>query len=116
VNDGRDGALAGALAEALRPLLAELVDRAVEERLAVRATRWLTIEEAAQQRRTTPGAMRARCERGQVPGAVRDGRRWLVPSLEVAATPVSVLRNRTSRGERRANGPAPGTGGLSSHA
>ena len=77
--------LAGALAEALRPLVAELVQEELERRLAAAGPpRWLLVEEAAEQRHTTPGAMRARCERGQVPGALREGRRWLIPSLDAA--------------------------------
>jgi hypothetical protein len=105
--------LSGALREALRPLVSELVSRELEQRFAAApATHWLTVEEAAAQRRTTPGAMRARCERGQVPGAVKDGRRWLIPSLDAADT----LSSDNKWGERRWNGPAPGTGGHRSHA
>jgi hypothetical protein len=39
---------------------------------------FLTVEEVADLLRTTPGAIRARAARGQVPGLVRDGRRLLV--------------------------------------
>jgi hypothetical protein len=106
--------LAGALAEALRPVIAELVEQEVEQRLAAAAAaRWLTVEEAAGQRRTTPGAIRARCERGQIPGAVKDGRIWLVPDFRPPAT---LDDDDYKRGERRANGPAPGTRGRTSHA
>jgi len=76
-----------ALLEAFRPIVAELVDEELAHREAWRRVEWLTVEEAAVQRRTTPGAMRARCERGQVLGAVKDGRRWLVPSLEAQLEP-----------------------------
>jgi hypothetical protein len=38
----------------------------------------LDVNEAADLLRTTPGAIRARAERGQLPGLVRDGRRLLV--------------------------------------
>jgi hypothetical protein len=101
-------ALAEALVEALRPLVAELVDEELEHRDTGRCLEWLTVEEAAAQRHTTRGAMRARCERGQVPGAVKDGRRWLVPSLEAELEP-GTLRRDNKRGSRRANGRAPGT-------
>jgi hypothetical protein len=108
--------LAGeALVEALRPLIAALVRDELERRDTGRRVEWLTVEEAAEQRRTTPGAMRARCERGQVHGAVKDGRRWLIPSIEAELEP-DTLGGDNKRGERRANGPAPGTGGQSSHA
>jgi hypothetical protein len=39
---------------------------------------FLTVDETAELLRTTPGAIRARAARGQVPGLVRDGRRLLV--------------------------------------
>lgn len=39
---------------------------------------FLTVGEAAELLRTTPGAIRARAGRGQLPGLVRDGRRLLV--------------------------------------
>jgi hypothetical protein len=39
---------------------------------------WLTVQEVAEWLRTTPKAIYARNERGQLPGAVRDGRRLLV--------------------------------------
>lgn len=39
---------------------------------------FLTVDETAELLRTTPGAIRARAGRGQVPGLVRDGRRLLV--------------------------------------
>jgi hypothetical protein len=109
--------LASGLAEALRPLVAELV-RAELERIGAETSRasWLTVEEAAEQRRTTPGAIRARCERGQLPGAVRDGRRWLIPSLDAGPDPANVRGDNHKWGERRANGPAPGTRDRSSHA
>jgi hypothetical protein len=101
--------LVDALAGVLRPLVAELVDAELERRDAGRRIEWLLVDEAAAQRRTTPGAMRARCERGQVPGAVKDGRNWLIPSLEAELDPATLRRDNNKWGERRANGPAPGT-------
>jgi len=46
---------------------------------------WLTLEEAAERYRTTPGALRKRAQRGQLPGAVRDGGRWLVDCRQLDA-------------------------------
>jgi hypothetical protein len=106
--------LARALADALRPVVAEVVRDEVAQQLAAAAlARWLTVEEAAAQRRTTPGAIRARCKRGQIPGALKEGRIWLIPDLRPAAT---VAGDHIQRGERRVNGPAPGTRERTSHA
>jgi hypothetical protein len=102
VTDRLELVAAEALVEALRPLVAELVDNELERRDAGRRIEWLTVEEAAAQRHTTPGAMRARCERGQVPGAVKDGRRWLIPTLEAGLDPATLHRdnNKTGRAPR----------------
>lgn len=75
-----------ALAQALRPLVAELVAEELDRRDARPETRWLTVEEAAAERRTSPAAMRKRLERGQVAGAVKEGKRWLIPSAPPADT------------------------------
>ena len=119
MSDRRELVAGETLLEALRPLIAplvaELVADELERRDAGRRVKWLTVEEAAAQRHTTPGAIRARCERGQVAGAVKDGRRWLIPSLDAALAPDTLSRDN-KWGERRWNGPAPGTGGQSSHA
>jgi hypothetical protein len=104
------------LLEALRPLVAQLVDEELQRRERERERdEWLTVEEFAEQRKTTPGAVRQRALRGQIPGAVRDGRRWLIPA-DTTSDSATVSSDSTNRGERRANGPAPGTGGRSSHA
>jgi hypothetical protein len=72
---------ADALLDALRPLVAELVEQELDRRLAAaEQTEWLTVEEYAERRRTTPGAVHKRLERGQVEGAVREGKRWLIPA------------------------------------
>jgi hypothetical protein len=101
------------LLEALRPI----VDELVEEKLATAlrdATRprWMTLEEAAEHVRSTPAALRKRAQRGTLPGAVRDGSRWLVDArqLDTSLDPATFGRDHTKRGERRANGLAPGTG------
>jgi hypothetical protein len=103
-----DVELADQLREVLRPLGAEIVEQELDRRERRPTVEWLTVEEAAAQRRTTPGALRARCERRQVAGAVRDGRRWLIPSLDTAPGQAT-LTQPIRRGERRENGPAPGT-------
>jgi hypothetical protein len=70
------------LREVLRPLVAEVVTEELDRRTA-RPVEWLTVEEYALRRRTTPAAVHKRLERRQIPEAVRDGKRWLIP---VAAT------------------------------
>jgi hypothetical protein len=98
------------LLDALRPLVAELVAEELARREHERqAVEWQTVEQYAESHKTTPGAVRQRALRGQIPGAVREGRRWLIPTADT-------LPRSTERGERRGNGPAPGTGGMSSHA
>jgi hypothetical protein len=91
-------ALLEALVDALRPFVAELVDAELERRDVGRRIEWLTVDEAAAQRRTTPGAMRARCERGQVPGAVKDGSRWLIPMLEAELESATLRRDNNKSG------------------
>jgi hypothetical protein len=99
--------LAAEVVAALRPLVEELVDEALARRAESESPpQWLTVEEYAEAMRTTPAAVHKRLERGRVPGAVREGRRWLIPIEATAATVVAQL---TTRGERRANGLAPGT-------
>jgi len=73
----------GAMSDVER--LAVLVKELVQARVlvspppAVRPSpEFLTVDEAADLLRTTPGAIRARAARGQVAGLVRDGRRLLV--------------------------------------
>lgn len=61
-------------------LMEEIVRRAAElvrEELE-QFPEWLTIDEAAERYRTTPGALRWRAQNGRLPGAVKDGGRWLV--------------------------------------
>jgi len=68
--------LAVALADFIRALVAEEVERQLAERAAAPA--WLTLEQAAERYATTAAALRKRAQRGHLPGAVRDGARWLV--------------------------------------
>ena len=80
--------LVAALAEALRPVVAELVAEEVERVLDGRATRaaeppeYETPTQYAERHQTTPAAVRARCRRNKVPGAFKppgaDG--WLIPT------------------------------------
>jgi len=82
------------------------------------APRWMTLEEAAEHVRSTANALRWRAQHGRLPGAVKDGSRWLVNARELddSLASVATIRAPTKRGPRRANGRAPGTGGKSSHA
>jgi len=69
------------LLDALRPLVAELVEEALDRHEQQRPpVGWQTTEEYAAAHKTTPGAIRKRCERDQIPGAVKDGARWLIPA------------------------------------
>lgn len=79
--------LTAALAEALRPLVAELVAEEVERALAGREPvdaeqPYRTVAEYARDHKTTPAAVRARIGRGKLPGAFKppgsDG--WLIPT------------------------------------
>jgi hypothetical protein len=99
--------LAESLVDALELFIAELVDEALERRLGdlERAAGWLTVEEYAELKRTTPAAVHKRLERGQIIGAERESRRWLIPAAAAAAT----LPTPDKRGPRRANGRTPGT-------
>jgi hypothetical protein len=85
--------------EALRPLVSELVREELDRRpgLLTRPADWLTVEEYATSRRTTPAAVHKRLERGRIPEAIRDGKRWLIPADAGADT----LPPPAKRGERR---------------
>jgi hypothetical protein len=99
------------LVEAIAHRAADLV------RAELESPEWLTLEEAAGRYRTTAGALRWRAQNGRLSGAVKDGGRWLVNAREYdQALAEAMLPAPIKRGERRANGPAPGTGGTSSHA
>ena len=85
--------IADGLREALRPLVVEVVSEELDRR-TTRSPEWLTVEEYAQRRRTTPTAVRKKLERRQIPGAVRDGKRWLIP----AAVPVDTVPGSDNTG------------------
>jgi hypothetical protein len=75
--------LVGAVVDVLRPLVEELVRDELGRALALRPAsggEWLTVEEYAALQRTTVAAVHQRLRRGQVPGASKDGRRWLIPA------------------------------------
>jgi hypothetical protein len=77
-----------ALVDVLRPLVDELVAEALERRGDMSSrVEWLTVEEYAELQRTTPAAVHKRLERGQVHGAVREGRRWLIPAPTATTVP-----------------------------
>lgn len=103
------------LVEAIALRVAEILR---DESLAAAAPEWLTLEEAAERLRLTPAAARKRALRGTLPGALKDGARWLVDARQLAApAPPPTLRgDHESWGPRRANGRAPGTEGSTSDA
>jgi hypothetical protein len=92
--------LAGAVVEALRPLIGELVrdeiGRVLSSASASRVE-WLTVEEYAERRHTTVAAVHQRLRRRQVPDAFKDGRRWLIP-----VTTTGGLASMTDRVDRAA--------------
>jgi hypothetical protein len=89
--------LEAGLRETLRPIVAELVREELDRRLdALSGPEWLTVEEYAERRRTTAAAVYKRIERGWIPEAVRDGKRWLIPG-----TLETMRENPNKRGERR---------------
>jgi excisionase family DNA binding protein len=101
-----DFELAGALVDALRPFIAEVVREELERIGAETArTEWLTVEEFAEVMRTTPGAVLKRLERGRIAGAEREGRRWLIPAAATEAK-VAVPDNKGRAPHQR---PRPGT-------
>jgi hypothetical protein len=109
VNGRPTGAqlLPEALAELLRPIVSELVAGELERLGALPArVDWLTVEEYAEAMRTTPAAIRKRIERGRVAGAVREGKRWLIPAAAVAAATLTALENE---GRAPLTRPRPGT-------
>jgi hypothetical protein len=100
--------------EALAQRVAEIV---LDESRAA-AAEWLTLEEAAERLRLSPAAARKRAIRGTLPGAVKDGSRWLVDARALAAAPEppTLGGDHQKRGPRRANGRPPGTEGRTSDA
>ena len=77
-NQGRPVSdLATALLDLVRPQLEDMVEAAVEERLAVKVSPWMTTEEAAGYLRTTEAAVRQRAQRGTIPAHKDDAGRWL---------------------------------------
>ncbi len=108
-------ALAPELVQALEELVAERVSVELERGRAERA--WLTLDEAAARYRTTAAALRKRAQRGTLPGAVRDGGRWLVESgVYDGALERGTLNGTDNEPPHRANGRGRGTGGMSSNA
>jgi len=71
------------------------------------APAWLTLDEAAEHLRTSPGALRARAQRGQLPGAVKDVGRWLVDRRVLDAELHATLAATTRGASAARNGPAP---------
>jgi excisionase family DNA binding protein len=99
-------------------LLETIAQRAAElVRAELEAPVWLTLEQAAEYVHATPTALRARARRGRLPGAVRDGARWLVDrraldaALAGAAVPTDNRRDTRNQGRAPRKRPRPGTGG-----
>ena len=88
-RDAGEGARVTELRLDLPPdVLDELVERVADfvlRRLDDSQPRWLTLDEAAERYRISPDALRKRAQRGRLPGAVRDGSRWLVDSRALDA-------------------------------
>jgi hypothetical protein len=103
-----DASVGDAFAAILEPLFARLyeLERRLEE---LDAPDWLTLEQAADRYRSTPAALRKRAQRGQLPGAVRDGARWLVDRRMLDAALTVTIRASDNKGSRRVNGRARGT-------
>ena len=108
------GALSPALVAAIEELVADTVRAELERDRDAR--RWLTLDEAAERYRTTPAALRKRAQRGTLPGAVRDGARWLVEASELDRVLLSGDASGDNKGSHRRNGRARDTGGDSSDA
>jgi Helix-turn-helix domain len=73
VSDELRVAVSDDFVEAIARRAAELVRAELDD-----APEWLTIDEAAEHVRSTPSALRWRAQNGKLPGAVKDGGRWLV--------------------------------------
>jgi hypothetical protein len=106
------------LPPALLQRVAEIAADIVLARLADAPTHWMTLDEAAIRYRSTPGALRKRAQRGQLPGAIKDGARWLVhaPTLDAAllvADKIEMSRNGASAAR---TAPPPAGGGTAPHA
>ena len=82
-------ALAETLTEVLRPMLTEMVDAAVRERIAELEAavngrkEWLTFEEAGERLGCSPDAVRKRAERGRLESR-HHGRRHYVSAESVS--------------------------------
>jgi hypothetical protein len=92
------------LLEAIAYRAAELV------RAELAPPEWLTLDEAAKRFRTTAGALRWRAQQGRLPGAVKDGGRWLVNALELdQALAAASLPRPDNEGRAPPKRPRPGT-------
>lgn len=79
---------------------------------------WLTLEEAATRYRSTSGALRKRAQRGQLPGAVRDGARWLVDTsaLDAALRADGTIQTTRNGASAALTAPPPARRGATPHA
>lgn len=100
------------LLEALAPLVEQVVADELDRRLAsLELARWASLDEAAVHLRTSADVLRKRAARGRLPGAVKDGSRWLVDlrALDSALTDATLRANAKNKGPRRGNGRPRGT-------
>lgn len=105
------------LVEALAPLVEQVVADELDRRLAsLELARWASLDEAAVHLRTSADVLRKRAAGGRLPGAVKDGSRWLVDLRALdSALAGGTLRpsNADNKGPRRDNGRPRGTEGVS---
>jgi hypothetical protein len=96
------------------PVLRQIAEMAAEiafERMRETTPLWGTLEDAAIRYRSTPGALRKRAQRGQLPGAVRDGGRWLVDMavLDAALKADGKIVESRNGASAASTAPPPGT-------
>ncbi len=99
--------LGALLVDALAPLVEQAVADELDRRLAsLELARWATLEQAAAHLQTTADVLRKRAARGRLPGAAKDGRRWLVDlrKLDLSLVGATLPATEESKGPRRVNG------------
>ena len=92
---GRPELVTEALLEVLRPLVAELVAEELERREQAPTVEWLTVDEYAQRRKTTRGAVLKRLERGRIRSD--EGRRPAVADPNRLRSPPTTNGARTAQ-------------------
>jgi hypothetical protein len=104
VSDELRVAVSDDFVEAIARRAAELVRAEIDER-----PDWLTLEEAADVYRTSADTLRARARSDRLPGAVKDGGRWLVDRRKLdASLGATVPNSNDSKGRAPRERPRPG--------